>query len=164
MLNQGLELADAVFFELDQNGNLFERKDAKRAYLQDGYWLLTQVERYKGGERLASVDELKVPTNLKPEFVQERLARPETIPLFELPGKIEAANSFGLRANPFAMQLHSLHRPALADGRHDPHCRNSLDAICADGAVRDDDSGWHRRRLSALCRIGIGSVRLAMRD
>ena len=43
-----------------------------------------------------------------PEFVQERLARPETIPFFELPAKIEVARSFGLRANAFAMQFHSL--------------------------------------------------------
>ena len=44
----------------------------------------------------------------RPEFVQERLARPETIPFFELPAKIEVARSFGLRANAFAMQFHSL--------------------------------------------------------
>lgn len=108
VLNQGLELADAVFFELDQNGDLVERKDAKRAYLKDGYWLLQSVDRYKGGERLESVPEARVSTNLRPEFVQERLARPETIPLFDLPGKIAAAHSFGLRASAFAMQFHSL--------------------------------------------------------
>jgi lipopolysaccharide export system permease protein len=101
VLNKGLELADAVFFELDQNGDLVERKDAKRAFLKDGYWLLQGVDRYKGGERLASETEMKVATSLKPEFVQERLARPETIPLFELPGKIDAAHSFGLRASRF---------------------------------------------------------------
>ena len=44
----------------------------------------------------------------KPEFVQERLARPETIPFYELPAKIDAARSFGLRADAFSMQLHSL--------------------------------------------------------
>ena len=108
VLNKGLELSNAVFFELNQDGDMVERKDAERAVLEDGYWLLTNVQRYRGGERLPSEPEMRVATNLKPEFVQERLARPETIPIYELPGKIEAARSFGLRANPFSMQLNSL--------------------------------------------------------
>ena len=39
---------------------------------------------------------------------QEKLARPETIPFFDLPRKMQAAWSFGLNANGFAMQFHSL--------------------------------------------------------
>ena len=40
--------------------------------------------------------------------VAERLARPETIPFFELPAKMRAAWSFGLNGNGFGMQFHSL--------------------------------------------------------
>ncbi|TJW30635.1 MAG: LptF/LptG family permease, partial [Mesorhizobium sp.] len=36
ILNQGLEMSDAVFFVLDQQGNIVERKDAVRAFLRDG--------------------------------------------------------------------------------------------------------------------------------
>lgn len=108
VLNQGLELSDAVFFEIDKNGNIAERRDAQRAYLRDGYWELRNVRRFKDGEKLETVAEDRVPTNLRPEFVQERLARPETIPFFDLPKKIEVARSFGLRASAFAMQFHSL--------------------------------------------------------
>lgn len=108
VLNQGLELSDAVFFVFDREGNIIERKDAKRAFLRDGYWELDDLKLYRNGERAESLATDRVPTNLKPEFVQERLAQPETIPFFKLPGKIEAARSFGLRANAFSMQLHSL--------------------------------------------------------
>jgi len=108
ILNKGLVLADAVFFRLDADGDMVERMDAKRAYLRDGYWLLSNVKRFSGGKRLPGVDAVRVKTNLTPEFVQERLARPETVPVFELPSKIRAAQQFGLRANPFAMQLQSL--------------------------------------------------------
>jgi lipopolysaccharide export system permease protein len=103
-----LELADAVFFDIDRQGDIGERKDAKRAYLRDGYWELQDVRRFRNGQQIEAVAEDRVPTNLKPEFVQERLARPETIPFLELPSKIEVARSFGLRANAFAMQFHSL--------------------------------------------------------
>jgi lipopolysaccharide export system permease protein len=108
VLNSGLELADVAFFELDANGNLTERKDAARAFLRDGYWELKDVKRYRDGAKFEQLDSARVETNLKPEFVQERLARPETIPFFQLPRKIEVARSFGLRADAFSMQLHSL--------------------------------------------------------
>ncbi|TPK38396.1 LPS export ABC transporter permease LptG [Mesorhizobium sp. B2-5-4] len=107
ILGQGLEMSDAVFFILDQQGNIVERKDAARAYLRDGYWELQDVKIFRNGTiQLVAND--RVPTNLKPEFVQERLARPETIPFYDLPGKIEVARSFGLKANAFAMQFDSL--------------------------------------------------------
>lgn len=108
VLNQGIELADAVFFQISKDGDITERKDAKRAFLRDGYWELQGVRRLRDGTQVESLAEDRVPTNLKPEFVQERLARPETIPFFELPSKIEIAQSFGLRANAFAMQFHTL--------------------------------------------------------
>jgi len=108
ILNQGMELADAVFLDIDDDGDIVRRRDAKRAFLRDGYWELTEVRSFRDGERVETLAEDRVPTNLRPEFVQERLARPETIPFFELPSKIEVARSFGLRANAFAMQFHSL--------------------------------------------------------
>ncbi|RWL97866.1 MAG: LPS export ABC transporter permease LptG [Mesorhizobium sp.] len=107
ILNQGLEMADAVFFILDPQGNIAERKDAAKAFLRDGYWELQDVKVFKAG-KIQTLATDKVPTNLKPEFVQERLARPETIPFYELPRKIEVARSFGLKANAFAMQFDSL--------------------------------------------------------
>lgn len=108
ILKQGLEMADAVFFSLNDNGDIVERRDAKRAYLRDGYWELRSVKVYREGAGVETLGEDRVPTNLKPEFVQERLARPETIPFFELPEKIEVARSFGLKATAFAMQFDSL--------------------------------------------------------
>ena len=46
---RGLELADAVFFVLDAQGDIVERKDAARAYLRDGYWELQDVRRFSEG-------------------------------------------------------------------------------------------------------------------
>jgi lipopolysaccharide export system permease protein len=108
VLNQGVELADAVFFTIDKQGDIVERRDARHAYLRDGYWELKNVRRLRDGAQAETATEDRIPTDLKAEFVQERLARPETIPFFELPSKIDVARSFGLRANAFAMQFHSL--------------------------------------------------------
>jgi lipopolysaccharide export system permease protein len=108
VLNQGLELSDVTFFSLDADGRIVERRDAARAYLRDGYWELHDVTRIAGGEQLPRLETDRIATNLKPEFVQERLARPETIPFYELPSKIEVAQSFGLKAATFATQFHTL--------------------------------------------------------
>lgn len=108
VLDQGLELVDAVFFRIDNAGNIVERLDARRAYLRDGHWELAGVARMTEGSRPEAIESLEIKTNLRPEFVQERLARPDTIPFFDLPAKIEVARSFGLKANAFAMQFHSL--------------------------------------------------------
>lgn len=108
VLNQGMELSDAVFFAFDPEGNIIERRDAARAYLRDGYWELHDVKLFNGRDQVRPLAEDRVATDLRPEFVQERLARPETIPFFDLPAKIEVARSFGLRASAFAMQFYSL--------------------------------------------------------
>lgn len=108
VLDRGLELADVTFFSLDKDGNIVERRDAARAYLRDGYWELHDVRRIRDGNQLPRIETDRVATNLKPEFVQERLARPETIPFYELPKQIEVARSFGLRAASFATQFHTL--------------------------------------------------------
>ena len=154
VLNQGLELADVTFFSLDEEGDIIERRDAARAYLRDGYWELHDVRRIRDGNQLPRLDTDRVATNLRPEFVQERLARPESIPFYE------AAREDRGGALVRAPGQHFRHPVPLADGaafpacRHDPHRGDGFDAICAHGTVRDDDSGWRPRRLSALCGFG----------
>ncbi len=50
----------------------------------------------------------KVSTNLKQEFVQERLAQPETVAFYELSRKIAVARSFGVSTKALETQFHSL--------------------------------------------------------
>ena len=105
---QGLQLNEAIFIQIDRSGGIVNRIDARQATMGDGVWVLDgAVRRPRGGvpERL---DRLELKTSLRKEFVQEKLARPETIPFFDLPRKMRAAWSFGLNANGFAMQYHSL--------------------------------------------------------
>lgn len=108
VLSNGLELTFPVFLEIDDSVGIVERIDADRAYLRDGYWEVVNARRLKEGNIPVEEKSLTIPTELRAEFVQERLARPETIPFFELPGKIAVARSFGLNAGGFAMQFNSL--------------------------------------------------------
>ncbi len=108
ILNQGLEMADAVFF-VARSARQHRRAQGRGARLPARR--LLGIAGRQGASRTATIRSEatdRVATNLKPEFVQERLARPETIPFYDLPGKIEVARSFGLKANAFAMQFDSL--------------------------------------------------------
>lgn len=108
VLNGGTELAQPVFLSLDEGADIVERRDADSAVLHDGYWLLTNVRRFVKGEPAPPLQQERIPTALQAEFVQDRLGRPEAVPFYSLPSRVEVARSLGLRANAFAMQLHSL--------------------------------------------------------
>ncbi|WP_157015211.1 LPS export ABC transporter permease LptG [Mesorhizobium xinjiangense] len=108
VLNDGMTLSDAVFIHIDSDGEIVERQDARRAVLRDGYWVLRDVVTRQGDGKPQTSDQERVATNLRPEYVQQRLVRPESVPFFELGRKIEAAQAYGYAANGFSMQYHSL--------------------------------------------------------
>ena len=108
VLDAGLQLVGATFLRIDPDGDLVERIDARNAFLRQGHWELVGATRFAGGDAPQRIETTEIATNLTPEFVQERLAMPETISIYDLPRKIAAARSFGLSANSFAMHFHSL--------------------------------------------------------
>lgn len=108
ILKQGMELAGATFLRINKDGEIYERVDARRAHLRDGFWDLDRATIIRDGELPKQQRRVRIATNLSPEFVSERLARPETIPFYDLPRKIAAAHSFGLSANAFSTHFHSL--------------------------------------------------------
>lgn len=110
----GTVLSGASFIRFTPEGTVFERLEATRAVLRDGYWDLRDVTAYVAGNAPEKRDAARVPTSLTAEFVGESLTSPETVPFFELPEKIETARSYGISANAYAMQMHRLiAQPAL---------------------------------------------------
>lgn len=105
---RGLLLGDATFIRFGQDNSISERLEAREARLDEGEWVLTDVTRFSSQGARTQLPEVRIKSGLKPEFVEEQFASPETIPLFELGAKIDAARSFGLSANAFSMQYHSL--------------------------------------------------------
>jgi lipopolysaccharide export system permease protein len=104
----GTKLSGATFFLFDKDQRIKERLEAESAVLGDGVWQLTNVKKIRGSQPVELLDSVSVPTSLKAEFVGESLASPETVPFFELRGKIATAKSFGLPATSYEMQFHRL--------------------------------------------------------
>lgn len=108
ILDNGTRLTNVSVLHFDSAGNIGLRQDADSATLEDGYWLLKNVRETRSGELPARLDTAQLRTNLKREFVEESLEKPETIAFFDLGRKIEAAKSFGFPTNAMETQLHSL--------------------------------------------------------
>lgn len=108
ILAQGTHLTDVSFFMFNEDKTIKERFDARDAQLKDGYWSLTNVTHIVEGQEPKELLSTQIPTQLKAEFLEEKLSSPDTIPFISLPRKIEVARSFGFSATAFDMQFQSL--------------------------------------------------------
>lgn len=104
----GLILSGAMFMKIDRDGNIAERVDANRAELRDGKWMLEKAIRYSPTEGTSKFETYEIESTLRPEYVEERMAFPETVPFYDLPRKIRIAWSFGLSGNEYGMHFHSM--------------------------------------------------------
>lgn len=104
----GLLLGNATFLQIDNDGMITDRLDAKTAALTPGNWVLKDVRIFRPGKHSDHRDEMRIKTSLKPAFVSESFSDPKTIPFFDLSRKMRAARSFGLSADPFAVQYYTL--------------------------------------------------------
>ena len=106
---QGSGLVDVTVIRFDDNGDIEDRIDAAGATLSDdGFWTLRNATIHRNGGTPVHQPQMRLATNLKPDFVFEQLSRPEMVPFFELPRKIALAQSLGLRAGAFSMHFHWL--------------------------------------------------------
>lgn len=106
--DNGTSLMDAVFIHFGPESRIVLRQDAASAKLKDGYWLLNKVTETRPGQIPVVRETAQVRTNLKREFIQERLSQPEAVDFLGLPAKIEAAHSFGVSTYALETQFHSL--------------------------------------------------------
>ncbi|SKA28794.1 LPS export ABC transporter permease LptG [Consotaella salsifontis] len=104
----GIELNGVTAFILDDNGVARERIDATKATLVDNAWVLSDATVAKVGYAPERQDTLRLPTRLRPEYVEQQLADPETIPIWELYSKIDVAQNLGYNVNAFSMQYNTL--------------------------------------------------------
>jgi lipopolysaccharide export system permease protein len=106
--DDGTSLIDAVFIHFGPDSRIILRQDAGTAILKDGYWLLNKVAETRPGQIPVVKETAQVRTNLKRDFIQQRLTQPETVDFLDLPAKIEAARSFGVSTYALETQFHSL--------------------------------------------------------
>lgn len=108
VLDRGMTLVDAKFIRFDAEGRVDEWLNARRATLEKNMWVLHDAVSNRAGQEPKLISEMQIKTRLRPEYIEERLADPATIPFYDLPHKINVARSFGFSVDKFDMQLQSL--------------------------------------------------------
>jgi len=108
VVDNGMTLMNAIFIHFNPQGDVVLRQDATSAKLEDGYWVLNNVVERAPGEIPAHKNSVRVRTNLKQDFVSQRLAQPETIAFYDLSNRIQIAESFGLSTKALETQFNSL--------------------------------------------------------
>ncbi|UIJ70292.1 LPS export ABC transporter permease LptG [Aurantimonas sp. HBX-1] len=110
----GVLLGQITAFVFGEDGLVRERIDAPQAVLGDGAWTMDTPRVTRIGNPPEHPDTFRLPTSLRPEFVEQRLADPEAISIWELGDKIGVAASLGFNSMAFLMQYNSLiAQPAL---------------------------------------------------
>ena len=104
----GTELGGVTVFILNADGVVSERVDAPTARLGDKAWIIDDASITRVGQPPERLATYRLPTSLLPEYIEQRLASPDTISVWQLGSKIDVARSLGYNAEAFAMRFHAL--------------------------------------------------------
>lgn len=105
---QGVQLSNVTAFVFDQGEHFTERVEAKTAVLRPGYWQLVEARVYRIGAPPIEQPDYRLDTNLTPAQVRETFSTPETVPFWQLPFFIDAAERAGLTAAGYHLQFQKL--------------------------------------------------------
>jgi lipopolysaccharide export system permease protein len=106
--SQGHQLFAVTAYVFDQAGRFVERVEAASATLRDGFWQLDGVRLYPVDAAPETRESYDLKTSLTAEQVRETFATPESVPFWQLPGYIDAAENAGLRAAGYRLQYQKL--------------------------------------------------------
>jgi lipopolysaccharide export system permease protein len=105
---QGMQLGGVTVFTFDADGVYQQRIEAKSATLHDGYWKLENARVFGGDSPPVERASIELKTSLSPTQVRESFATPESVPFWQLPSYIEAAEHAGLSAARYRLQYEKL--------------------------------------------------------
>lgn len=91
----------------DSDDRFQRRIDAREAILDDGSWILNGVVVTTAQNKPERRDQVRLPTNLTIENIQDSFASPETMSFWELPGFIEVLESAGFSAVKHRLYWHA---------------------------------------------------------
>ena len=101
-------LQDVIIFKYAPDDAFAGRFDAASAVLQPGYWSLSQVWVTEPSGQPRYHENFQLPTELRPERVQESFNQPRTISFWDLPDYIAVAEEAGFSARQHRLYFYSL--------------------------------------------------------
>lgn len=106
--NTDVALQSVTVFLYEEPDNFYERIDADRAILEDGFWRLENAVHRRPEEQAAPATVTWMETDLTLDSIQDSFAPPETMSFWSLPEFIETLEESGFSARRHRLHLHSL--------------------------------------------------------
>lgn len=103
-----VELREVIVFEYEGGDTFVSRVEAARAVLEDGYWRLYDAWVLMPESVPRREAELRLPTDLTFDRIQESFAPPETMSFWSLPAFIDTLETSGFSALRHRLHFHVL--------------------------------------------------------
>lgn len=100
----GTHLFDVSFFQFTPDGTITGRLNAAEARLIDGAWDLRDARQWLLGDtqnpeaNVTVMPEFSLPSTLTRDQIRDSFGKPETVPIYQLPGFIDQLNQAGFGA------------------------------------------------------------------
>ncbi len=105
---RSMELRNAIVFRFNADGKFIQRIDAPTGYLFDKNWVFPEARSTGLEGFIKKIDNLKLPTELTRENVQDSFAKPNTFSIWQLPGFIQIIEKAGFSGVKHRIHLYSL--------------------------------------------------------
>ena len=102
------EFFDVSIMFLNNNVESGERVIANRAVLKEKFWELSDAKVYFADAQATDFSKFEVSTFLTQSEINNRIAEPESVSVWELPSIINLTEKAGLPAYRYSLQLHSI--------------------------------------------------------
>ena len=106
--NRGQTLTGVKVYSFDINGKFIERIEARTGQLGNGTWILKGARVFGVGSEPQEYETFLLSTNLTPEQVRGKLASPDSLSFWDLPGAIEVTEKAGLKTERYRLQYQAL--------------------------------------------------------
>ncbi len=106
--NNGTTLINFMLLEYDDNGVFQGRLDGKQAYLENGFWLMNDVQISPKYSQASFNSEYKYATNIKPSDITNSLSSPDSISIWKIGKFINFLEDLGYSAREFKLYYYNL--------------------------------------------------------
>ena len=106
--NNGSILLNFMLLEYDEKGTFQGRLDGKKAYLENGFWVMDDVQISPKYDQASFNLKHKYATNIKPSDITNSLSSPESISIWKMRKFINFLEDLGYSAREFKLYYYNL--------------------------------------------------------
>ena len=106
--NNGTSLLNFMLLEYDEKGAFQGRLDGKKAYLNNGFWIMSEVQISPKYSQASFHKSLRYETNIKPNDITNSLSSPDSISVWKMGKFINFLEDLGYSARDFKLYYYNL--------------------------------------------------------